>query len=228
MNNKTMTVAFTGSQRGATLIVSLVILAVITILGVASMRSSNLELKMAASARDRAVALQAAESALTSVERMLAGQVFPMSSFMPTCGGANANNCFTPACTGGFCFSGDLDGAVFRDECSLANIEDGQLVVRQHWRNEGLWNLDGDPRDDGFPGVVEVLPASTDDEGNRTPRDVRFMVEFLCFVPRSGEAISDPEHSRNSGVPLFQITVRAEGEAGRSTVMLQSVFRAAE
>lgn len=212
------------SQRGATLIVSLVILAIITILGVASMRSSNLELRMAASARDRAVAFQAAESALAQVEAMLATQTFPATSFTPGCAGATT--CFTSDCVGGFCFSGDLTNAITRDECSLAGADS---VVTQHWQDETLWNLDADPATAAFPGFVEVLTNNTtDDEDNRTPMDVRFMVEFLCFVPRDENAITDEQHSRNSGVPLFQVTVRADGEADRSTVMLQSVFRAAE
>lgn len=213
------------AQRGATLIVSLVILAVITIIGLASMRSSNLELRMAASARDRAVAFQAAESALAQVEAMLAQQTFPVTSFTPGC---NDPICFTPTCQNGFCFSGDFSNAITRDECSLANPTAGAQVT-QHWQNDVLWNLDGNPDSADVPGFVEVLTNSaTDEDDNFTPMDVRFMVEFMCFVPKDEDAITDEQHSRNSGVPLFQVTVRADGEAGRSTVMLQSVFRAAK
>ena len=55
-------------QQGATLIVALVLLAIVTIVGIAGMRGSNLEMKMIASARDRAMAFEAAEAALKIVE----------------------------------------------------------------------------------------------------------------------------------------------------------------
>ena len=49
-------------QSGTALVVSLIILAVVTLLGVTSMQSSNTELKLAASQRDRGVAFEAAGS----------------------------------------------------------------------------------------------------------------------------------------------------------------------
>lgn len=201
-------------QQGATLIVSLIILAVITILGVASMRSSNLELKMAASARDRAVAFQSAESALGQVEALI-NTNFTIANVLPGCPGSN---CFRPNCNNGLCFSGDLAGAVNRDDCRLAG-SDGKAV--QKWQDQGLWD------DVNTHQKVQVLTnSSADEDGNYSPVDVRYMIEFLCFVPRNDKAIDDGENSRNNGVPLYRITVRAEGDAGRSAVMLQSVYRA--
>lgn len=203
-------------QRGATLIVSLVILAVITILGVASMRASNLELRMAASARDRAVAFQAAESALSRVER----EVIPQYSISNVLPGCSETECFKPDCENGLCFTGDLDGAVYRDDCRLVN-EAGQ--VEQPWKVSDHWN------DTGFHRTVSVTSSKPNESGGGyEPIDVKYMIEFLCFVPASADAIDDGENSRNSGVPLYRITVRAEGEAQRSSVVLQSVYRAAQ
>lgn len=204
-----------GHQRGATLIVSLVILAVITILGVASMRASNLELRMAASARDRAVAFQAAESALARVER----EVIPQFSITNVLPGCSAAECFNPNCDNGLCFTGDMEGAVYRDECSLANIS-GE--VEQPWKITNYWNNTGRHK------VMQVTSSRpTEGGGGYVPVDVKYMIEFLCFVPSSADAIDDGENSRNSGVPLYRITVRAEGEARRSAVVLQSVYRGA-
>jgi Tfp pilus assembly protein PilX len=198
-----------GHQRGATLIVSLVILAVITILGVASMRASNLELRMAASARDRAVAFQAAESALARVEREEIPR-FSISNVLPGC---SETECFNPDCNNGLCFTGDLDGAVYRDDCRLA---DASGEVGQPWKITNYWNTASSHR------IMEVKSSKPDELV-----DVKYMIEFLCFVPSSADAIDDGENSRNSGVPLYRITVRAEGEARRSAVVLQSVYRAA-
>src|SRR5690606_24054362 len=97
----------------------LIILAVVTLLGVASMRASNLELRMAASARDRAVAFQAAESALARVEREVITQ-YSISNVLPGCTGTE---CFNPDCNYGLCFTGDLEGAVYRDDCRLVSVD---------------------------------------------------------------------------------------------------------
>jgi type IV pilus assembly protein PilX len=240
MNNKITGSSSCVREKGATLIVSLVILAVITVLGVASMRSSNLELKMAASARDRAVAMQAAEAAMAVVEKRLArnfGVDFPSlyspNSFIESCDVATSN-CFKPECPNGLCFSGDLKAAIVKDDCGLAFKAppaappdiDGKVVVRQHWKEEALWNLSIDvPVAGRPPGFVDVVVGTNGTNQRQT--SVRYLVEFLCFVPKDENAVADEDHSRNSGVPLFQVTVRAEGEAGRSTVMVQSVFRGA-
>jgi Tfp pilus assembly protein PilX len=201
-----------GHQHGATLIVSLVILAVITILGVASMRASNLELRMAASARDRAVAFQAAESALARVEREIIPQ-FSITSVLPGC---SAAECFNPDCDNGLCFTGDMEGAN-RDECSLANIN-GE--VGQPWKITNYWDNAGRHK------VMRVTSSRPTESGDDFV-EVKYMIEFLCFVPASEDAIDDGENSRNSGVQLYRITVRAEGEARRSAVVLQSVYRGA-
>lgn len=58
-------------QRGAALIVSLLILLVMTILGVASMQTTVLEEKMASNARDKQLSFQAAEAALREGENWL-------------------------------------------------------------------------------------------------------------------------------------------------------------
>ncbi|HSX84617.1 MAG TPA: PilX N-terminal domain-containing pilus assembly protein [Cellvibrio sp.] len=200
-------------QVGATLIVSLVILAVITILGVASMRASNLELRMAASARDRAVAFQAAESALGRVESFIDGNL-TIENVLPSC---TTNNCFSANCNNGLCFTGDLQGAVNQDDCRLTSAT-GEL--KQPWKQEDNW------ADTSLHRTMSVLSPGLDESGDFKQIDVRYMIEFLCFVPRDEKAIDDGENSRNNGVPLYRVTVRASGDAGRSAVALQSVYRA--
>lgn len=201
-------------QTGATLIVSLVILAVITILGMASMRASNLELRMAASARDRAVAFQAAESALGRVEAFINTNL-TADNILPSCTG---NNCFSENCNNGLCFTGDLQNVANQDECSLTNATTGEL--EQPWKKEGNWS------NASFHRTMSVLSPSLDDSGDFRQVNVRYMIEFLCFVPRDEKAIDDGKNSRNNGVPLYRVTVRANGDAGRSAVVLQSVYRA--
>lgn len=61
--------------RGAVLIVSLLILLVMTLLGVAAMQSTTLEERMTGNMRDRSLALQAAETALRDAESFIEGLV---------------------------------------------------------------------------------------------------------------------------------------------------------
>lgn len=63
------------SQRGATLIVALVLLVVVTLLGVASLRGVLLQERMAANQYDRSLAFQAAEAALRAAEAYVEANV---------------------------------------------------------------------------------------------------------------------------------------------------------
>ncbi len=58
-------------QRGATLIICMVILLVVTVLGVGSIQDTTLQEKMAANMKNRNMAFQAAESALRGAENYL-------------------------------------------------------------------------------------------------------------------------------------------------------------
>ena len=58
-------------QRGAVLIISLIMLLVLTLLGVTSMRTTVLEEKMAGNLRDKNTAFQAAETALRDGEALI-------------------------------------------------------------------------------------------------------------------------------------------------------------
>lgn len=203
-------------QQGATLIVSLVILAVVTLLGVASMRNSNLELRMAASARDRAVAFQRAETALVRIERKLAADPYPITSFDSSCTG----NCFSHNCAGGLCFNGEFDSMGSRKQCRLARSTG---ATEPAWLAEAFWS---DNNNEYY--LQENVPGTVEDG---TPSPVKYVIEFMCFAP-SGErdiygSAGGVVRDGDTDVPLYRITARADGEAGRSSVILQSVYRAA-
>ena len=69
-----MKTLFAARERGAVLVVSLLILAMMTIIGVAAMDTSVMEEKMAGNMRDRNIAFQAAESALRLGETWIAAR----------------------------------------------------------------------------------------------------------------------------------------------------------
>lgn len=76
-------------QSGAVLAVGLIMLLIMTLLGITSMGTTNLEEKMAGNTRDRAIAFQAAESALRQGESIVQANWSSLT--------------FDTSCTGGFC-----------------------------------------------------------------------------------------------------------------------------
>jgi len=66
-------VDFVRRESGATLVIALIILLVMSVIGVANMQNSTMQERMAANARQKTVARYAAESALGAAEAVLRG-----------------------------------------------------------------------------------------------------------------------------------------------------------
>lgn len=66
-----------GNEQGVALFLALVVLLIITVLGVSGLQTTTLEERMAANARDRDLAFQAAEAALSDAERFLNNASLP-------------------------------------------------------------------------------------------------------------------------------------------------------
>lgn len=64
-------------QRGVVLIVGLIMVLLLTIIGLASIRGSDLQERMAGNVRDRNIAFQSAEAGLRAGEVILTGAVLP-------------------------------------------------------------------------------------------------------------------------------------------------------
>lgn len=88
MKAKCINSTFPARQKGATLIVALIFLAILALLGATAAQTTLLEERMASNTRDRDVALQASEAALTWASRNLA----TLSATAPTINTANGNN----------------------------------------------------------------------------------------------------------------------------------------
>ncbi|WGL18187.1 PilX N-terminal domain-containing pilus assembly protein [Microbulbifer bruguierae] len=76
MNNSGYPKNFCG-QRGVTLLVGLIMVLLMTLVGMAAIRGSNMQELMAANMRDHNLALQAAEAALRAGEARLDANVLP-------------------------------------------------------------------------------------------------------------------------------------------------------
>ena len=86
------------AQRGAALVAVMLLLLVSMLVALASLRTANLEERMAGHTRDRQVAFQLAEAALRDAEQTIAADADgPFKPLRPVL--------FTAACTGGLCSS---------------------------------------------------------------------------------------------------------------------------
>lgn len=196
-------------QSGTALIVSLIILAVVTLLGITSMQSSNTELKLAASMRDRGVAFEAAEAAIAIVEKNLADDPPSRMDLLSTCSGSN---CYNKTCQNGLCFDGDYLLSYSEYECQVADYAETTRRVN-FWSDTTLnvWNTANRHK------TIKVDSLKT---------DVKYIVEFLCFVARDQETpFTELANENNNGAPLFRVTVLADGNGGRASVALQSTYK---
>lgn len=191
-------------ERGAALVVSLILLAVITLLGVVSMQSSNAELKMTGTLRDRAVAFEAAEAALVMVEKILAANPPLLQDLRTGCSGVT---CFNPTCTNGRCFDGSYAASANPEYCEVASTT-ATTARTEFWSDATLkvWT--------NVNRHKTVLVDNLDER-------VKYIVEFLCYQA------TDPAYplSNSNASPLYRITVLAEGNGDRASVALQSTYK---
>jgi len=200
------------TQSGAVLIVSLVILVVISLLGIANMQSSNTELKMATSQRDRDVAFAAAEAALTEAEQWLEKNNPTREQLYNTCG--DSGNCYNATCSEGLCFEGIFVSDPNEKWLCQVAANSGSSERIAFWKDEQLdvWSDTGKHRTIAIPGIDE---------------DVKFIVEFLCFVPPD-DSVTFNSSNPGTGEPLYRVTAMADGNGDRAKVMLQSTYMVVE
>lgn len=194
-------------QQGAALLVALVILLVISMIGVASIRTSTLEMKMANSQRDRDAAFAAAEAGLTAAEEWLELNNPQNEDLIDTCG--TGTNCFEATCTGGLCFDGEYAAGNDRIQCIVGDSSATTERVT-FWSDATLdvWNNGAKHRTVSVAGFDE---------------DVKYIVEFLCYAPESTSSTFDAANPNNAE-PIYRITALAEGNGDRAQVMLQSTY----
>jgi len=206
-------IQYSKRQRGAALIVGLIMLLLLTLVGVAGMRDTLLQEKMAASMRDRDIALQAAEAALRAAELSLAtgaGPVFTNSNGLYDRGvaaGVNATKRLKPVSTGS----------------AVAE----QLFWQQSWPwsdttsvkyNSTLPNVQtaNTPR-----YVIEKLPIDLTDL-SKYPSS--------SFGAGSGNVSAGDELEIDETIinkPDYRVTARGIGMTGDAMVILQATFRRA-
>lgn len=191
----------TRHQQGAVLIAALIILLLITMLGLATVDTTSLEMKMASNARDQQQAFEAAEQVLREVEQAIQENNFTDSELgNQGCTTTATNWCFNSACNNGYCFRGENATTV-----ASCLPWDGTSNPKP-WETSSIWSNAGTHR--VFTGAPAGVAA-------------KYIIEYRCFIP------ADPafQLSGTNKAYLFRITAYAVGPAKRGRVMLQSTVK---
>lgn len=218
MNNLFSTIPFgqlqlIKQQRGAVLVVSLIILLAITLLGVANMQTSTFQMKMASSNKERQTVFAIAEAGLREAEKLLEASPPDRAQVFDSCTGGT---CFSQSCNSGQCFSGKYpeNAPTLDSDCSLwasssydASSPDAKSTKFWSDTSLGVWSK-------STLHKTVTVPGSS--------KSVKYILEFLCFgnQPPPEALVS----AGGDGLPLFRITALAEGSDSRVKVVLQSIY----
>lgn len=190
-------------QTGSILVIGLILLVVISFIGLSSISSSGLELKMANNDRHRQVALQAAEAALREGEQVADS--------------TDAKNLANDDCTGGYCTSRGY--YISRNNGAENTARNAELCdasddyVPERWESGcggtslEVWTTIGLSVEYAGTAIVGV---------HQKPR---YIIEYLSDVYCSGTPSGGAYDCQ-----LFRITALGYGGTETSPVMLQSVF----
>lgn len=181
-------------QRGAALIVSLLLLVVITLIGISGMQTSSLQERMSGNMYDRAIAMQAAEAALSFAEAQL---IADANNFQDDCldPDSNANNC-TVVPPGTFNANENWEDVDNADFLVNANIAAGTPQYRIQLIFEG-------PEPNGADPTAGLSDAALNYGSNlsfETPRDIR-----IYRITARSQA---PDPNGNRAIVALQTAVR--------------------
>lgn len=197
-----MNIGKSSQQRGAVLIVALIMLLLLTLVGIAGIRDTQLQEKMAGGTEDRAIAFQAAESALREAEKMVE----------------------SGSCT----IAGGCDPAVgyYEDPALPARVDDAGDPVSEaaFW---ATW-FGGDADVNGIGDDWDDLTKVKSYAGTVLPQvaqQPRYVIELL---PPNYSMLPNTANSGGGGtiqIHDFLITARGTGRTNTTVVILQSVYR---
>lgn len=183
-------------QRGALLVVTLIILLIVSMLGMASMDSSGLEMRMTSNSRDQQQAFEAAEYTLSRVQHDLVDKFSKLEISSATgCG----STCFDPSCGSGYCFQGQAP-----QEPANCMLDAPSEAV---YRDPTIWEVGS--------GLHQTLVIPGIDISSR------YIIEYRCFTALDPSLAF---HHETNYTRMFRITAYAIGPAGRGRAMLRAVI----
>ncbi|HEY0942671.1 MAG TPA: pilus assembly protein [Steroidobacter sp.] len=186
---------FITRQRGAALVISLLLLLVMTLLGLGASQSTRLQERMAGNQRDQELALQAAEAALRYAESHVSGE---------RGGGAPVINCSSPG--GVTCKSYDqrtLVDPLTNVALDLANQSD------EWWERWGR-KLGSDPDDGNVDLEIEGVASAPE--------------SIVEFQGERKDSLSEGGSNFNVTREFYTVTARSTGQTENARVVIQSSY----
>ena len=214
--------ASASSQRGAVLIVSLVILLVVTLFGVSNMQSSSIQMKMAENNASRQTVFAEAESALKTIEDALLNDLHVPDDYMGCAPGSTS--CYDNLCAGGLCFNGEfLSGSTAAGDCrpgvDLPPAPSGVDPRDPYWvrsdANLDVWNNATQHQ------TLTVSATAL----RRGVQDAKYIVEFMCYVDKDSGGGATCSVPFNDCSALYRVTAYVTNSDESARVMLQSTVK---
>jgi type IV pilus assembly protein PilX len=201
-------VRYSRTEAGFALIASLFILVLVTILGMSTIGSSNLQSKMVNVSSSRQALFNAAEQTLAIVEGQIEADLYVQDNFYTNI----ADNVFSASCTDGLCFFGSYnESAADHFDCDPSPTTPPLEPI---WKDTTI----------GSGGVWADASLHQTEAAVGLNNPVKYIIEFLCYVDRSGTELLKAS-TPNNGAEHYRITVLATDDFNRGQVMLQSSYK---
>lgn len=194
-------------QKGVVLVISLIMLALLSIIGVAAMQATGLEEKMAGNMRDRNIAFQAAEAGMRDAENDILGRgtaprvpkINGFTNFFANCNLDNANN----TADDGLC---DRSGSVMSSNTTTSVV----------------WDAFTTPSGTNYPALTLDMTAPPSVQygrytGARPLANLSAQPRYIIESLRKIDCLNNGQ--------CYRITVRAQGLNSNTVVWLQSVYK---
>ena len=189
-------------QSGSVLLISLIMLLVLTIIGIASIRGVSMTQKMANSQKDYDLAFEMAEAALVEGEAWVDtyDPGFKRAHLQASCSGTS---CWKADCTNGQCFNGTFPNA----SLTLCELDPPATDV---WQVESYWASKAKTYSVSLPAVSKP----------------KYLIEFMCYTPKNPAAVATTPPDYGDWVRIYRVTAMGYGTNPDTRVMLQSTYRA--
>lgn len=189
-------------QSGSVLLISLIMLLILTVIGIASISGVSMTQKMANSQKDYDIAFEMAEAALVEGEAWVDAYDpgFKQAHLQTNCTGTN---CWKANCTNGQCFNGTFPDA-FGTLCELSP------PTKDVWEEESNWTA----RAKEYSVAVAAISKP------------KYLIEFMCYTPKNPAAVATTPPDYGDWVRIYRITALGYGTNPDTRVMLQSTYRA--
>ena len=182
-------------QRGALLVITLIMLVIISMLGMSTMGTTGLEIQMSNNSRAQQASFEAAEYTLSWVEDSIQTTSFTNANLTNSnCGSI----CFDTTCSNGYCFRGnDADSW---NQCVVDDSNPDPYTESAIWSNSNFHRTLAIPN----TGIT-----------------AKYIIEFRCYTALDPTLQMDVTNFTR----VYRISAYTVGEGGRARTMLRSTMK---